>query len=200
MDADKQTRRGHPRWTNKVEISKPLHLYDSEIKRVAKTKSLEVTVYEGLNWDDHFSKVKGKINGGLKSLKKLKNLISQSQLDHVYRALTESHLRYANVIWGSLPKSKLSTLQRLQDRARSIIDKARLKDNWSHNWLTVEQLTKFDRSVMTYKIISRQCPESLWDKYHHRTQHPNYRTRKCRDLQIPRNNPEYVKKAFTIRL
>ena len=100
MDADKQTRRGHPRWTNRVEISKPLHLYDSEIKRVAKTKSLEVTVDEGLNWDDHFSKVKGKINGGLKSLKKLKNLISQSQLDHVYRALTESHLRYANVIWG----------------------------------------------------------------------------------------------------
>ena len=112
------------------------------------------------------------------------------------RAVIESHLRYANVIWGSLPKSKLNTLQRLQDRARSIIGKARLKDNWSHNWLTVEQLTKFDRSVMTYKIISRQCPESLWHKYDHRTQHSNYRTRNCRDLQIPRNNLEYVKKGF----
>ena len=162
---------GHPRRTNKVEISEPLNLNDSEIKRVAKTKSLGVMVDEGLNWDDQFRKVKGKISGGLKSMKKLKNLISQSQLDHVYRALVESHLRYANVIWGSLPKSKLNTLQRLQDRARSIIDQSRLKDNWSHNWLTVEQLTKFDRSVMTYKIISRQCPESLWDKYHHRTQH-----------------------------
>ena len=133
---------------------------------------------------------------GLKSLKNLKNLIPQSQLDHVYRAVIESHLRYANVIWGSLPKSKLNTLQRLQDRARSIIGKARLKDNWSHNWLTVEQLTKFDRSVMTYKIISKQCPESLWHKYDHRTQHSNYRTRNCRDLQIPRNNLEYVKKGF----
>ena len=187
---------GHPRRTNKVEISEPLNLNDSEIKRVAKTKSLGVMVDEGLNWDDQFRKVKGKISGGLKSMKKLKNLISQSQLDHVYRALVESHLRYANVIWGSLPKSKLNTLQRLQDRARSIIDQSRLKDNWSHNWLTVEQLTKFDRSVMTYKIISRQCPESLWDKNQHRTQHSNYRTRNCRDLQIPRNNLEYVKKGF----
>ena len=187
---------GHPRRTNKVEILQPLHLNDSEIKRVTKTKSLGVMVDEGLNWEDQFNKAKGKINGGLKSLKKLKNLISQSQLDHVYRALIESHLRYANVIWGSLPKSKLNTLQRLQDRARSVIEKARLKDNWSHNWLTVEQLTKFDRSVMTYKIISRQCPESLWDKYHHRTQHSNYRIRNCRDLQIPRNNLEYVKKGF----
>ena len=152
---------GHPRRTNKVEISKPLHLNDSEIKRVAKTKSLGVMVDEGLKWDDQFGNVKGKINGGLKSLKKLKNLISQSQLDHVYRALIESHLSYADIIWGSLSKSKLKTLKCLQGRARSIFDKARLKDNWSYNWLTVDQLTKFDRSVMTYKIISRQCPENL---------------------------------------
>ena len=81
-----------------------------------------------LNWDSQFSKVKGKMSGGLRSLRKLKNLIPQSQLDHVYRALVESHLQNANVIWGSLPKSKLNTLQRLQDRARSIIDNARQKD------------------------------------------------------------------------
>ena len=65
-----------------------------------------------------------------------------------------------------------------------------------HNWLTVEQLIKFDRSVMTYKIINRQCSESLWDKYHQRTQLSNHITRNCRDLQIPRNNLEYVKKGF----
>ena len=154
---------GHPRRINDVEVSEPLNLNDSEIKRVAKTKSLGVVVDEGLNWDNQLSKVKGKMSGGLRSLKKLKNLIPQSQLDHVYRALVESHLRYANVIWGSLLKTKLNTLKRLQDRARSIIDNARQKNGWSHNWLTVEQLIKFDRSVMTYKIINRQCPESLWD-------------------------------------
>ena len=35
---------GHPRRTNKVEISQQLHLNDSEIKRVTKTKSLGVIV------------------------------------------------------------------------------------------------------------------------------------------------------------
>ena len=189
---------GHPRRTNKVEISEPLNRNDSEIKRVTKAKALRVMVDEGLNWDDQFSKVKGKISGGLKSLKKLKNLFSQSQLDHVYHALIESHLKYANVIWASFPKSKLNTLQCLQDRARSIIENSRLKDNWPHNWLTVEQLTKLDQSVMTYRIISWQCPESLWDKYHHRTQHSSYRTRNCRDLQIPTLNMS--RKAFTIQL
>ena len=98
---------GHPRMVNKVEISEPLNLNDSEIKRAAKTKSLGVIVDERLNLDDQFNKVKGKVSCGLKSLKKLQNLPSQSQLDHVYRALVESHLRYANVIWGSLPKNKI---------------------------------------------------------------------------------------------
>ena len=53
---------------------------------------------EGLNWEDQFNKVKGKINGGLKSLEKMKNFISQSELEHVYRALIKCHLRYANII------------------------------------------------------------------------------------------------------
>ena len=52
---------GHPRRTNKVEISEPLNLNDSEIKQVAKTKSLGVMVDEGLNWDDQFNKMKGRL-------------------------------------------------------------------------------------------------------------------------------------------
>ena len=60
---------GHPRRINDVEVSEPLSLNDSEIKRVAKTKSLGVVVDEGLNWDNQLGKVKGKMSGGLRSLK-----------------------------------------------------------------------------------------------------------------------------------
>ena len=186
---------GHPRMVNKGEISESMNLNDSEIKRVAKMKSLGAILDERLNWDDQFNKVKGKVSCGLKSSKKLQN-VSQSQLDYVYRALVESHLHYANVIWVSPPKAKLNTLQRLEGKARSITAKARLKDNLSHNLLTVEKSIQFDRSVMTYKIVNRPCLESLWDKYHHRTKHSSYRTRNRGDLQIPKSNIEYVKKRF----
>ena len=37
----------------------------------------------------------------------------QSQLCSVYYALVESHLRYGDVIWGSLCKTKLAALERL---------------------------------------------------------------------------------------
>ena len=66
MDADKQTKCkpekieymiiGYPRRTNKVEISQPLQLHDSEIKRVTKTKSLGVMADEELNWDNQFER------------------------------------------------------------------------------------------------------------------------------------------------
>ena len=82
------------------------------------------------------------------------------------------------------------------DRVRSIIDKARLKYNWSHNWFTVEQLTKLDQSDMACRLINGQCPKTLWVKHHHKTQHSNYRTSNSRELQTPSNNLEYVKKDF----
>ena len=120
----------------------------------------------------------------------------QSKLCSVYYAIVESHLRYANEIWGSLPKTKLDILQRLQDRARSIVENARYKDNWSCDWLSIENIIRFDRSVMTYKIRNKLSPESLWDKFQQRSSQSSYATRNCSDLQIPRLNSEYAKKSY----
>ena len=87
----------------------------------------------------------------------------QKQLDNVYRALIESHLRYANVVWGSVRSSKIEILQNLLDRARAIIERIRIIDSRSYNWFNVEQLVRFDRSAMSYRIVNRMCPESLLD-------------------------------------
>ena len=35
---------------------------------------------------------------------------------------------------------------------RSIVENTRYKDNWSCDWLRVENIIRFDRSAMTYKI------------------------------------------------
>ena len=88
------------------------------------------------------------------SLKRIKNNPSQSQLCCVYYGLVESHLRYGNVVWGSLKKSKMIALQRLQSRACCIIEKAKIKDNWSRSWLNVENIIRYDRDIMTYKIMN----------------------------------------------
>ena len=111
-------------------------------------------------------------------------------------ALIESHLRYADVIWSNLSKTKLAALQHLQDLAYSIISNARIKDSWSTSWLNVENLFCYDRNVLTHKIMNRLYPESLWDKFQPRSFHSTYNTRHCKDLQIPRYRTEFVKKGF----
>ena len=79
---------------------------------MGKVKSLVVIVDEGLTWNDQFKSLTGKLTAGLSSLKKLKAVFPQSKLCDVYRAFFESHLRYANVVWGSLSSVELQTLQR----------------------------------------------------------------------------------------
>ena len=63
-----------------------------KLKCVKETKSLGIIVDEGLNWNEQYRKVKGKVSGGLWSLKKLMKIVLQSQLVNIYHALVESHL------------------------------------------------------------------------------------------------------------
>ena len=173
-----------------------LTLDGSDIKKVDQVKSLGIIIDENLTWDEQYKHVKGKMSAGLSALKRLKNNLPQSQLCSVYYALIESHLRYGDVVWGSLCKTKLAALQRLQSRAWSIIENAKIKDLWSSSWLNVENIFRYDRNLMTYKIVNRLCPENLFDKYMPRSYFSSYNTRNSQDLQIPGPRTEIFKKSF----
>ena len=81
---------GHKRQT----ISEPIEIKINEepIKRVQTVKYLGTMVDENLTWNEQYKKLKGKIKSALSSLQKLRNILPQSKLDQVYRALLESHL------------------------------------------------------------------------------------------------------------
>ena len=161
---------------NEIKDLPTLKLYDSEIKRVGKDKSLGVIVDEGLPWNDQFKLLTGKLAAGFSSLEKLKDVLSPSKLCDVYRALFESHLRYANTLWGSLTPAEVQTLQRLQSRALSIIESARCKDPWPKIWLNAENLILFDQSVLVYKILNKLCPENFCNTFQLRSSLSNCNT------------------------
>ena len=84
------------------------------IGRVTKTKYLGLNINENHSWKDQYKKVKAR------------DILPQSKLAAVYRALIESHLRYGNIIWGCISDTKLGTLQKLQSRARNIDRKRKM--------------------------------------------------------------------------
>ena len=71
--------------------------------RMLVTKYLRLTVDDKLIWTEQYKSVKGKVAGGLASLREPRSILPQSQLLNVYLALVESYLRYANVVWGPSP-------------------------------------------------------------------------------------------------
>ena len=135
-------------------------------------------------------KKKGKQNYKT-SLKKLKDVPPQSKLCDVYHAIFESHLRYGNVVWGSISSSELQAPQCFQNRDL----RARFKDPWPKKWQSAVNLVHFDRCVMAYKIVNKQSPESLWNMFQQRCSISNYNTRNYRDLHTPKLNPELSKKG-----
>ena len=60
---------GHSHKLNKLDISNPLTINGTEIKRVTKTKSLGVVVDESLSRHEQYKIVKGKIYGDFHHLK-----------------------------------------------------------------------------------------------------------------------------------
>ena len=122
---------------------------------------------------------------------------NMSQSDsNVYQALVESHLRYANVIWGALSDTKISTLQKYQNRALDLIESSKMKDAWNKNLINISQLMTFDRAVMTYNIVNQLCPEGLQNKFIERSVISKYDTRNRRDLHVQKLKLEYTKRGF----
>ena len=187
---------GHKRQLNRIQNPIHLDIGGEELKRVHEVKYLGVSVDESLSWTTQYKKLKSKLKNGLSSIRKLKNILPQTKLDQVYRALLESHLRYCNEIWGSLSNTKLDHLQRLQNRARTLIESSRLKDGWRCTWLSVSSLIDYDRAIMIYKITNDLCPDSLKGRFSTRSQLSNYRLRNSLDIDVPRQNLEFSKRSF----
>ena len=190
---------GNSKQLGKISEIGDLKVGEDEIKRVRKTKYSGLTIDETLSWNQQYKTVKGKLKGGLDSIRKLRQLLPQSQLFQVYRALVESHLRYGNLIWGHLSATKIHSLQKLQDRAMTLIQSAPIKDRIPSATLSLNELIKLDQAMMVHKILNEQCPEILKQKFTKRSQVSKYETRRANDLQVPRPRLEITKKNFSYK-
>ena len=168
---------GHPLKAKHPSLPESLVLNNHNVKRVMQTKSLGLIVVENLLWEAQFNRSMDKINSGIWALKRLKNVLPQSELSIVYYALVESQLRYGDFVWGSLSRKKLAALQRPQTWALKIIRNAKIEDTWSCPGMNVEKIICFDRNVMTYKIMHKLCPNGFLEKYKRRSSFSSCNTR-----------------------
>ena len=149
-----------------------------------------------LTWNEHYKNLKCKIKAALSSLQKLKNNLTKSELDQVYKALFESHLRYSDELWDNLSNTKSQHLLRLENKAKTLIENSRLKDGRRCNCLSVSNIIQFDKAVMIYKILNCLCPDNIRWRLIPRSQLSSNSTRNQLDLHITRLHLEFSKNDF----
>ena len=94
---------------------------NSHIDAVANAKYSGIQLDKHLVWDEHTKAVRSKISRSLGFLKYAKKLLPKHTLSQMYRCIVEPHFRYCCSVWGNCGDSRLSMLQKLQNRAARIV-------------------------------------------------------------------------------
>ena len=118
---DLQSNIWHSRQHNNLNELNETEVNQEKIGRVTKIKYLGLNINENLSWNDQYKKVKAMVKSGLSALQRLKDILPQSELAAVYRALIKSHLRYVIIIWSCISDTKLDNLQTLQSKSLLVL-------------------------------------------------------------------------------
>ena len=108
-------------------------------------KYLVVKIDGNLNWKDQTHDIATKLNRGNGLLYKIRNYVSFNTLKAIYFAILDSHINYANLIWGQNPNSKLRIIT-LQKKTLRIINNSRSgkpRNNYSGPLFKKSNILKF---------------------------------------------------------
>ena len=129
------------------------------------TKLLGVYIDETMSWDNQISLVITTVQNCLRILYKIRSLTKDSRtLIAFYRSLVEPYFDHCGLVWGSCSRMRANQLQKLQNRAASIITKADysvrscdiLKELC---WPTLRDWSKIQMNITMYKVYHAAVPE-----------------------------------------
>ena len=118
--------------TPKINQSTPtveLHVNNSLISQHTITKYLGIIIDENLKFDHHIADIEHKISKGVGIISKLRYLMSQKVLLHVYYALVHPHLLYGLPAWGSTYSSYLKKIIPLQNKVVKVTGGGNMQDS-----------------------------------------------------------------------
>ena len=154
-----------------------------------------VILDEGLSRKDQYKSLLGQLTSGLSSLKKLTGYNTSIK---AMWCLSRSFWESFTLPWCRLGKSLCNYPSCPQATVRqtvSIIKRAKIKDHWRNNLLSVENLVRFDHTVMVYNIVNNLYPESLRDLNQKIYDFSKYKTKHNGDI-IPYVNIRHRNKSF----
>ena len=86
---------------NTLTASPVLTISGTPVNQVSASKSLGVLIDANPTWGSHIQKLAKKISSGIAAIKRVRQFVPPATLHLIYKALTQPHFDYCNVVWGS---------------------------------------------------------------------------------------------------
>ena len=109
-----------------------IRIDDQIIKRVDHTKSLGLTIDAQLSWGKHIEEICKKVSSAIGALKNVQPFISKETAIQIYNALIMPHFDYCSPVWDCLSGYLSDKLQKLQNRAATVITKSPFDASSNH--------------------------------------------------------------------
>ena len=100
-----------------LNASTVLSINGDHVNQVSTSKSLGIRIDANLTWVSHIEKLAKKIVPGIAVIKRVRQFVPPATLHLIYKALTQPHFDYCNVVWGDYGIQLADKLQKLQNRA-----------------------------------------------------------------------------------
>ena len=158
-----------------------LFMDNIKIERKTVTKFLGVLVDENLSWENHIKLINTKISKIIGILYKSRNILHKNLLKQLYFSFIHCYLNYANIVWASTFKSKLTSIFRTQKHAIRVIY---FKDKFAHTKplfddikvMNIYEINIFQTLSFMFKCKNKEVPAIFERIYNIKTNSYNIRS------------------------
>ena len=172
------------------------------LEQVHYIKYLGIIIDSQLLWSKHIESICSKVSRSIGCIRRIRHLISYEVLINLYYALILPYLNYCCTAWGGCSKTNISKLQKLQNKyARLVLNADRFTSKCflltTLNWLSVEQIIKYQYCILTYKALNNLAPTYIQSMFKIRSFY--YCTRYSLDspLTVPHPRTDFKKRSFS---
>ena len=162
-------------------------IYDDQCIRFSDSvKNVGVNLDCNLTLDNHINQVTSHSYKILKDISQIKKFLSKERLQTLVHAIVSSRLDYCNSLFTGLSKNNIEKLQKVQNRAASLICGLKRGDSVSAtlqtlHWLRVEERIAFKTLLLVHKVLRNRCSSNLVLDY----RYFNGRPEDSLSLQVP---------------
>ena len=114
----------------------------------------------------HIDTIKTKANRSVGFIEYAKKYLPSEVLHKMYRGIVEPHLSYCCSVWGCGSESRISALQKIQNRTARIVanypyDASAAPLIQKLGWSTISTLVKKETATLIYKSLNSLAPDYL---------------------------------------